>query len=77
MAEAYLLDKKSVLTCAVKLNGQYGVNGLYCGVPVIIGEKGIEKILEVKMNDSEKAAFEKSVEAVKGNAEWVDAKIKG
>jgi malate dehydrogenase len=77
MAEAYLLDKKSVLTCAVQLNGQYDVKGLYCGVPVIIGEKGVEKILEIKMNDSEKAAFVKSVEAVKGNAEWVDAKIKG
>jgi len=77
MAEAYLLDKKSVLTCAVQLNGQYGVKGLYCGVPVVVGEGGIEKILEVKMTDGEKAAFEKSVEAVKGNAEWVDAKVKG
>jgi len=77
MAEAYLLDKKSVLTCAVQLDGQYGVKGLYCGVPVVIGEGGIEKILEVKMTEGEKAAFEKSVDAVKGNAEWVDAKIKG
>ncbi|MDR0516056.1 MAG: hypothetical protein LBH25_03330, partial [Fibromonadaceae bacterium] len=77
MAEAYLLDKKSILTCAVELNGQYGIKGLYCGVPVIIGDKGIEKVLEVKMNDSEKAAFDKSVAEVKVNAEWVDAKIKG
>ena len=77
MAEAYLLDKKSVLTCAAQLTGQYGVKDLYCGVPVVIGEKGIEKVLEVKMTDEEKAAFTKSVEAVKGNAEWVNNKIKG
>lgn len=77
MAEAYLLDKKSVLTCAALLNGQYGVSGLYCGVPVIMGANGVEKIIEVKLNDDEKAAFDKSVEAVKGNAEWVDGKMKG
>lgn len=73
MAEAYLLDKKSVLTCAVKLNGEYGVNGLYCGVPVVIGGNGVEKIFEVKLNEAEQAAFDKSVEAVKKNAAWVDA----
>ena len=73
MAEAYLLDKKSVITCAAKLDGQYGVKGFYCGVPVVIGANGVEKIIEIKMNDVEKAAFDKSVEAVKKNAEWVDA----
>jgi malate dehydrogenase len=72
MAEAYLLDKKSVLTCAVLLNGQYGVKGLYCGVPVIMGANGVEKVLEVKMTEAENAAFAKSVEACKSNAEWVD-----
>ncbi|MCL1893330.1 MAG: malate dehydrogenase [Holophagaceae bacterium] len=77
MAEAYLLDKKNVLTCAALLNGQYGVNGLYCGVPVIIGANGVEKIIEVKLSGEEKVAFDKSVEAVKGNAEWVDGKMKG
>jgi malate dehydrogenase len=76
MAEAYLLDKKSVLTCAAYLNGQYGVNGLYCGVPVVMGEGGVERVIEVKLGENEKTAFEKSVEAVKGNAEWVDAKMK-
>lgn len=75
MAEAYLLDKKSVLTCAVELKGQYGINGFYCGVPVVIGAGGVEKIIEVKMNDGEKAAFAKSVEEVKVNAEWVNKKI--
>jgi len=77
MAEAYLLDKKSVLTCAAELKGQYGVNNLYCGVPVVLGAGGVEKIFEVEMDESERVAFAKSVEAVKGNAAWVDSKIKG
>jgi len=77
MAESYLLDKKSVLTCAAYLNGEYGVNGLYCGVPVIMGGGGVEKVIEVKLGDTEKAAFDKSVTAVKGNAEWVDGKMGG
>ncbi|MDR1759267.1 MAG: malate dehydrogenase [Fibrobacter sp.] len=76
MAEAYLLDKKSVLTCAAMLNGEYGVKGLYCGVPVVMGAKGVEKILEVSMNDAEKAAFDNSVKAVKGLVEWVDGHSK-
>jgi len=65
MAESYLLDKRRVLPCAAYLNGEYGVKGLYIGVPVIIGEKGVEKIIEVKFTDEERAAFEKSVSAVK------------
>jgi malate dehydrogenase len=65
MAESYLLDKKRVLPCAAKLTGQYGVKDLYIGVPVVIGAKGVEKIIEVQMNADEKAMFEKSVEAVK------------
>lgn len=75
MAEAYLLDKKSVLTCAVKLNGEYGVNGQYCGVPCVIGANGVEKIFDLSstMTAEEKAAFDKSVDACKKNAEWVDA----
>jgi malate dehydrogenase len=76
MAEAYLLDKKSVMTCAAYLNGEYGLKGLYCGVPTIIGAGGVEKVLEVKLAEDEKAAFFKSVEAVKGNVEWVDGKMK-
>jgi malate dehydrogenase len=65
MAESYLLDKKRVLPCAAYLEGQYGVKGLYIGVPVIIGSKGVEKIIEVQMNADEKAMFDKSVAAVK------------
>jgi malate dehydrogenase len=65
MAEAYLLDKKRVLPCAALLNGEYGVKGLYVGVPVVIGAGGIEKIVEISLNPDEKAAFDKSCGAVR------------
>ncbi|WP_149537052.1 malate dehydrogenase [Siccirubricoccus phaeus] len=65
MAESYLLDKKRVLPCAVLLNGEYGQKGFYVGVPVVIGEKGVEKIVEVQFTPEEKAAFDKSCDAVK------------
>src|SRR6202021_807146 len=65
MAESYLRDKKRVLPCAAYLTGQYGVKGLYIGVPVVIGAKGVERIIEVQMNPSEKAEFDKSVAAVR------------
>ncbi|HJQ60229.1 MAG TPA: malate dehydrogenase [Vineibacter sp.] len=66
MAESYLKDKKRLLPCAALLTGQYGINGLYIGVPVIIGAGGIERIIEVAMNAEEKAMFDKSVGAVRG-----------
>lgn len=65
MAESYLKDKKRVLPCAAKLNGEYGINGLYIGVPVVIGAGGAEKIVEIKLNDDEQAMFDSSVAAVK------------
>ena len=65
MAESYLRDKKRVIPCAVQLNGEYGVKGLYIGVPVVVGKGGIEKIVEVSFNADEKAMFDKSVGAVK------------
>jgi malate dehydrogenase len=65
MAESYLKDKKRVLPCAVKLNGEYGLSDLYIGVPVVIGAKGVERIVEVEFEPAEKAAFEKSCAAVK------------
>ena len=65
MAEAYLKDKKRVLPAAVQLNGEYGVSGLYIGVPVVLGGGGVEKIVEVQFAPEEKAAFEKSVGAVR------------
>ena len=65
MAESYLLDKKRVLPCAALLNGEYGIKGLYIGVPVVIGAAGVERIVEVEFNAEEKAMFDKSVAAVK------------
>ncbi len=64
MAESYLKDKRRVLPCAALLTGQYGVNGLYIGVPVIIGKNGVEKIVEIALDATEKAFFDKSVAAV-------------
>jgi malate dehydrogenase len=65
MAEAFLKDKKKILPCAVYLDGEYGVDDLYVGVPVVIGAKGVEKIIEIKLNPEEKDMFLKSVESVK------------
>jgi len=65
MAEAYLKDKKRVLPAAVQLNGEYGVSGLYIGVPVVLGGGGVERIVEVQFTADEKAAFDKSVGAVR------------
>ena len=66
MAESYLKDKKRVLPCAAYLKGQYGVKGIYVGVPVIIGAKGVERIVEVKLDAAERAMFKKSVKEVQG-----------
>jgi len=71
MAEAYLKDQKRVLPCAASLNGQYGVKGLYIGVPVVIGAKGVERIVEIKLDSKEKRQFNKSVNAVKELVEVV------
>ncbi len=65
MAESYLKDKKRVLPAAANLTGQYGVNDLYVGVPCIIGAGGVERIVEVELNDEAKANFQVSVDAVK------------
>ena len=66
MAESFLKDKKRVLPCAAYLNGEYGVKGLYVGVPVVIGAGGVERVVEIDLNASERAMFMKSVESVKG-----------
>ena len=65
MAESYMKNVKKTLPCAAYLNGQYGVKNLYVGVPVVIGDKGVEKIIEIKLEDKEKENFEISVNAVK------------
>lgn len=72
MAESYLRDKKRILPCAAKLNGEYGIKGLYIGVPVVIGAKGVEKIVEIELNAEERKMFDHSVEAVKGLLQAVD-----
>jgi malate dehydrogenase len=66
MAESFLKDKRRVLPCAAMLNGEYGVKGLYVGVPVIIGAGGVEKVVEIDLNKAEQAMFDKSVAAVRG-----------
>jgi len=66
MAESYLKDKRRVLPCAVYLNGEYGVKGMYVGVPAVIGANGVEKVVEIDLNGDERAMFTKSVDAVKG-----------
>ncbi|GIX16749.1 MAG: malate dehydrogenase [Rhodothalassiaceae bacterium] len=69
MAEAYLKDKKRVLPCAAHLNGQYGVNDLYVGVPVVLGAGGVERIVEIALLPEEQEAFQRSAQAVKGLVE--------
>jgi malate dehydrogenase len=64
MAESYLKDKKRVLPCAAHLTGQYGVNDMYVGVPIVIGAGGVERIVEVSFSGDEQAMFEKSVASV-------------
>ena len=65
MAESYLKDKKRILPCAAYLNGEYGAKGIYMGVPVMIGAKGIEKIVEINLKASEKKQLDKSIDHVK------------
>lgn len=72
MAESYIKDKRRILPCAAKLNGEYGVTGLYIGVPCVIGKNGVEKIVEIELNGEEKKMFDNSVNAVKGLVEAVD-----
>ena len=64
MAESYIKNLKKVLPCAALLNGEYGVKNLYAGVPVIIGNNGVEKIIELDLSKEEKDNFDKSIKAV-------------
>ena len=66
MAEAYLKDQKRVLPCAAYCNGEFGLNGMYVGVPAIIGSGGIERIADIQLNSNEQIMFDNSVNAVKG-----------
>ena len=73
MAESYLKDKRRVLPCAAYCKGEFGVKDMYVGVPVVIGAGGVEKIVDLELNEAEKAMFQKSVASVKG---LVDACVK-
>lgn len=65
MCESYLFDQKRLLPCAAYLQGEYGINNLFIGIPIIIGKNGVEKIIEVRLNEEEKKAFAQSVNSVK------------
>ena len=73
MAEAYLLDKKRVLPCAAHVDGAYGLDGLYVGVPVVLGAGGVERVVEIALDDEEKAMFDNSVAAVRALNAIVDS----
>ena len=66
MADAYLKDKRRLLPCAAHLSGEYGIDDLYVGVPVIIGANGVEKVVEINLQGEEKEGFDSSVDAVRG-----------
>ena len=79
MAESYIKNQKKTLPCAAHLNGEYGVKNLYAGVPVVIGNKGVEKIIELKLTQEEKNNFQISIEAVKElflTAQKIDSDLK-
>jgi len=65
MAESYLKDKKRVLACAALLQGEYGVDGLYVGVPVVIGKGGVERVMEIDLSADERKLFNESVQHVR------------
>ncbi len=72
MVEAIVMDQKRVFPCCVKLDGEYGLNDMFVGVPVKLGKNGIEQIIEVKLNDDEKQLLHDSANAVKGVMEVLD-----
>ncbi|MGL1901866.1 MAG: malate dehydrogenase [Fibrobacterales bacterium] len=77
MVDAYLLDKRSVFTAVVKLEGEYGVNGVYCGAPIVMGGNGVERILKVSLSEEEKEQFERSLTRVIEMENWIDKQIDG
>jgi malate dehydrogenase len=72
MAESIIFDEKRVTSVCAHLTGEYGVNGYYVGVPVILGANGIERIIEVSLNEEEKALLDNSVKAVKDLVQDMD-----
>jgi malate dehydrogenase len=76
MAEAILKDKKLIVPCAAYMDGEYGLSDMYFGVPVVLGAKGIERIIEYKFDDAEKVMFEKSAASVKETHEALKSLVK-
>ncbi len=76
MAEAVIFDKRKIMPVCAKLEGEYGVNGLFVGVPAIVGRNGVEKVIELDLTDDEKAALAKSVAGVKKTCEEADGMLK-
>ncbi len=76
MVESILKDKKKVLPCAVYLDGEYGIHGLFVGAPVKLGKGGIEKVYEIRLQDDEKAALKKSADAVQDLVSVLQQKLK-
>ncbi len=76
MAEAILKNKKLIVPCAAYMNGEYGLNDMYFGVPVMLGRNGMEKIIEYKFDDEEKAMFEKSAASVKETHDALKSLVK-
>jgi malate dehydrogenase len=77
MVEAFILDRKEVLPCAVYLDGEYGAKGLYAGVPAVIGAGGVERVIEIQLTAAEKAAFDNSVSHVRELVEAMDKAVAG
>jgi malate dehydrogenase len=73
MVEAIVLDKKKIIPSCALLDGEYGVSGLFVGVPALLGQGGVEKIIEVDLSEDERAAFQHSVEAVQKTVDEVKA----
>ena len=73
MVEAILRDRRRILPCAAYLRGEYGVNGLYVGVPIVLGNGGMEKVIEISLTDDERAAFLRSADSVRGQLEKLPA----
>ena len=72
MAEAIIKDKKRILPCAAYCDSEYGVGGYFVGVPCILGKDGVEKVIELKLNDDERKMFQASVDHVKELVAWVE-----
>jgi malate dehydrogenase len=75
MAEAIIFDKRKIIPACAKLEGEYGVDGLFVGVPAILGKNGVEQVIELDLTDEEKAAFEHSVNAVRKTCDEADGML--